>query len=329
VKVGGKKDDPFFDDCLGARFCEPGSASAALAGGANLIGGTAWLFSREDMRNTLDYLFVDEAGQVSIANLTGMSASTKNIVLIGDQMQLGQPIQGSHPGESGTSTLEYLLQDRQTIPDDMGIFLGTTYRLHPDLCRLISGAFYEGRLRSAAGCENRVIRLPAGGGGRVTREAGVLFVPVEHEGNTQGSDEEAEVIRGIVGELLRCERTDLSGDVAGEVRPEDILVVAPYNMQVRKLKRVLPRGVPVGSVDKFQGQQAPVVIVSMCASDGNESPRGIEFLLNPNRLNVALSRAESLAIVVGNPRLARTRCSTVGQMGLVNLFCRVVEEGRG
>jgi uncharacterized protein len=326
LKVGGPEDDPLYGRCRRALRVESNDA-AGLLDTYRLVGGTAWLFSREDMRARLDWLFVDEAGQVSVANLTGMAPSARNIVLIGDQMQLGQPIQGSHPGDSGASTLDYLLRGRATIAPEMGIFLATTYRMHPELCGLISGAFYEGRLRSAPGREKRVVRANPAARPWVTREAGVSFVPVDHEGNTQGSDEEVEVIHRIVDELQRCEHTDLSGESLGKLGPEDMLVVAPYNRQVRKLRAALPPGVPVGSVDKFQGQQAAVVIVSMCASDAAESPRGVEFLMNPNRLNVALSRAQSLAVVVGCPALAHTRCATVGQMKLVNLFCRVAEAG--
>ena len=160
--------------------------------------------------------------------------------------------------------------------------------------------------------------------GILARGAGIVFVPVEHEGNTQGSDEEAEVVRELFGELQGLEYTGVRREVVGRLGVEDVLVVAPYNMQVRKIRDLLPAGARVGSVDKFQGQEAPVVIVSMCASEGHDSPRGIEFLLNPNRLNVALSRAQSLALVVGHPGLATTRCRTLEQVKLVNLYCRIV-----
>jgi len=160
----------------------------------------------------------------------------------------------------------------------------------------------------------------------VTREAGMLFVPVVHEGNTQGSDEEVAVIRELVDELLGREVTNQQGQVAGRLQLADILFVAPYNMQVRKLSRALGARARVGSVDKFQGQEAPVVILSMCASQGEGSPRGLEFLLNKHRLNVALSRAQSLAIVVANPALAQTRCRSLLQMTLLNLFCRIIYE---
>jgi uncharacterized protein len=242
-------------------------------------------------------------------------------------MQLGQPIQGSHPGESGQSSLAYLLQGQATIPDTLGLFLGTTWRLHPKLCDFISDTMYEGRLQAAVQTAQRIVRVPHAGARIIRQEAGLVFVPVQHAGNTQGSDEEVAMIQEIVAELLGRERTGENGQVIGTLGLEDILCVAPYNMQVRKLQAALGPNARVGSVDKFQGQEAAVVIVSMCASQGESSPRGIEFVFNRNRLNVALSRARSLAIVVANPGLSQTRCSTIAHMALVNLFCRLMEEG--
>ncbi len=288
------------------------------------IGGTAWLFSDSRADGLCDYLFVDEAGQVSIANLVAMSRATKNIVLIGDQMQLAQPLKGSHPGDSGKSTLEYLLSDQQVIGDDFGIFLGTTRRMHPDLCAFISGAVYEGRLHAHPDAAKRFLDVSNDVMAYVNRSAGLLFVPVDHEGNTQDSEEEANVIIDIVDELQRCNLVD--NDVSRRIEPKDIMIVAPYNMQVRRLRNCLP-GFQVGSVDKFQGQEAPIVIVSMCASSGESLSRGIEFLFSKNRLNVAISRAQTVAVVVGSPRLAGIRCTTIAQMELVNLYCCILESG--
>ena len=287
-----------------------------------LIGGTAWSFSKPAAVGLVDYLFVDEAGQVSVANLVGMSPSARNLVLIGDQMQLSQPMKGTHPGESGQSILEYLLQDTQVIPDHFGIFLGTSWRMHPDVCSFISGAVYEDRLSNEAHTAKRLLDISASNNSIDLKPSGLLYIPVEHDGNAQDSEEEAEVIKQIVEDLKKCSFVD-----DGKVRPlvlDDILIVAPYNMQVRRLRVLLP-GAKVGSVDKFQGQEAPVVIVSMCSSSGDASSRGLEFIFSKNRLNVAISRAQSLAIVVGSPALARTHCRQVEQVELVNLFCRIVE----
>ncbi|MGE0683043.1 MAG: DEAD/DEAH box helicase [Candidatus Binatia bacterium] len=326
LKIGGPREVPFFASCPGAIYAETLKAALPAIGQTSLIGGTAWVFSDPALRGTLDYLFVDEAGQVSVANLIGMAPAAHNLVLIGDQMQLGQPIQGFHPGESGLSLLNYLLQGQATIPEEMGVFLGTTWRLHPRVCDFISGTVYEGRLQPAPQTQHRIVRVPPTAR-YVTREAGILFIPVPHEGNTQGSDEEVAVIRELVDELVGREVTNEQGQVARRLQLEDMLVVAPYNMQVRKLSRSLGSQARVGSVDKFQGQEAPVVILSLCASSGEGSPRGLEFLLNKNRLNVALSRAQSLAIVVANPALAQTRCQSLSQMTLLNLFCRVMLAG--
>jgi uncharacterized protein len=267
---------------------------------------------------------VDEAGQFSLANLVAIARATRNFVLLGDQLQLSQPIKGTHPGESGKSALEYVLGKKATIQDDFGIFLRDTWRMHPAICRFNSGAFYEGRLQPRPENARRVVRVPVGAK-LVPIEAGLLFVPVEHDGNGQASDEEVDVVEQLFEELIGRERLDGNGDVS-RIAEKDILVVAPYNMQVRRILARLP-GARIGSVDLFQGQGAPIVIVSMCASDGESSPRGVEFLFDRSRLNVAVSRAESLAIVVGSPALARTPCTSVAQMALVNTFCRIVAEG--
>ena len=292
--------------------------------GALCFGGTAWAFASPLVRGEFDYLFVDEAGQVSVANLIGMSAATRNIVLMGDQMQLSQPIQGSHPGESGLSVLDYLLQGKATIPPDLGVFLPKTYRMHPDVCRVISEQVYDGRLGSDAATSGYVVQPK---GPIIRKASGICFVPVEHEGNTQGSDEEAEIIRQIVRELIGTPVWPGEDGRPRTLTLRDILFVAPYNYQVNKLKAALGPGARVGSVDKFQGQEAPVVILSMCTSDAAESPRGIEFLFSKNRLNVAISRAQALAIVVANPKLATTAVTRLEQMEQVSFFAQLVSSG--
>lgn len=326
IKVGGDKNDAIFEDYPSITYAFSGSAEDQY--GMGLIGGTAWFFSREGMQERLDYLFIDEAGQVSLANLVGMAASTKNIVLMGDQMQLGQPIQGSHPGESGQSILEYYLDGHATIPEHFGIFLGTSWRMHPGVCSFISEAVYEGRLKPESHTENRVIKLPEISAKHVQVESGILFVPVEHEGNIQGSDEEVEAIKEIVNELVGRDYLDSDGKVAGQIDIETgIIIVTPYNMQVRKLKSALPKGTRVASVDKFQGQEAPIVIVSMCASPGEFGSRGMQFILDKNRLNVAISRAQSLAIIVGDPRLAESQATNIEDMRRMNLYCWLRSSG--
>jgi predicted RecB family nuclease len=284
-----------------------------------LYAGTAWAFAALPLECELDFLFVDEAGQVSLGNLVAIGTRARNIVLLGDQMQLGQPIQGAHPGRSGESCLEYLMDDRPTIPPTEGVFLPRTWRMHPDVCRFISDAVYEGRLQADGGALHRRLR-----GEHEVPPTGIRFVPVAHEGCTQSSLEEADRVHDLYLQLLASTIED--GECAGRLlTAEDILVVSPYNLQVNLLQQVLPDGARVGTVDKFQGQEAVAVIVSMATSSAEELPRDIEFLFSKNRLNVAISRAQCLAYVVASPQLLSVRCNTPEQMALVNLLCWVAE----
>lgn len=326
IKVGGDAGDPFFKDCPGVTHIESSSgAFAAYHGG--VVGGTAWLFSRTEWIGGLDYLFVDEAGQVSLGNLTAVSRAASNLVLLGDQMQLEQPTQGSHPGESGLSALNYYLHGHATIPETLGLFLPQTWRLHPDICRFVSDLVYEGRLTSAPGTELRRILPPAEQPRNLPRlETGIVFDPVIHDGNVQASDEEVERIATLADALLGREYTDHTGQVVGRLDWKDLLFVAPYNMQVQRLRARLGAKARVGSVDKFQGQEAAVVFVSMCSSFGEYGSRGIEFILDQNRVNVALSRAQILAVVVGDPRIATTPATSIDAMRRLNLYCRLVQQ---
>lgn len=289
-----------------------------------VIGTTAWGFARSDLENAFDYLFIDEAGQVSVANLIAMSRSTKNIILMGDQMQLGQPSQGSHPENSGLSILDYLLHTTPTIPESMGIFLGTTYRMHSAVNRFISDSIYEGKLVSALDNDRQCIKVPSGYQGILNKEVGIIPVAVFHEGNTQASEVEIEQIVLLASQLIGRVFTTKSG-AERFIDWSDMLFVAPYNHQVNKLKSALGEQAKVGSVDKFQGQEAPIVFLSMCASNANESARGMNFLFDKHRINVAVSRAQCMAIVVYSPSLLETTVSNTEQLGMVNLFCRLVE----
>jgi uncharacterized protein len=308
-RVAGDRDEDLEREAPG--LIQTGdSGRVAVDFHSGLVAGTAWFFAREEMKGKLDYLFIDEAGQVSLAHLTAVSASAHNMVLMGDQMQLSQPIQGSHPGESGRSILEYALQDFAVVPPNLGILLDTSWRMHPSICSFISETVYEGRLKADPSTAVRVLS-PAPG--RLVRQnCGILFSPVVHEGNTQSSREEADRIVELTGELPR------------PVAISDILFVAPYNAQVRLLRERLPTGAKVGSVDKFQGQEAPIVILSLCASAGEYGSRGLSFILDRNRINVAISRAQTLAIVVGDPRIANADSSSVEEMRLVNVFCKLL-----
>lgn len=292
---------------------------AAIDGDYQLLAGTAWLFCDEGLEETIDYLFVDEAGQVALANIVAMGVCAKNIVLLGDQMQLGQPIQGVHPGRSGESVLEYLLDGLATIPAEKGIFLATTWRMHPDVCRFISEAVYDGRLHpEKANAQQRLVISK--GGHPFLRPTGVRHIPIAHEGCAQKSEEEAALVLALYQSLLKQQYVDRNGD-EHDMGPDNILIVAPYNMQVNLLKLRLPEAARVGTVDKFQGQEAEAVIVSMTTSSEEDLPRYLEFLYSRNRLNVAISRARCLSLVIANPLLMATSCSTPEQMALVNTLC--------
>lgn len=283
-----------------------------------LIAGTAWLLAKPDLFGKFDYLFIDEAGQVSLANMIAMGMCAKNLILLGDQMQLGQPIQGIHPGRSGDSALDYLLDGEATIAPERGIFLETTYRMHPDVCRFISDAFYDSRLESDPSTFDQALILD-GNARPALKSTGVRYLPVEHDGCSQRSEEEAAVVNELVGNLL----TQRYRNKKGEIHPftlDDILVVAPYNMQVNLLKRTLPKGARVGTVDKFQGQEAEVVIVSMATSSQDYLPRYLDFAFSKNRLNVAASRARSLSILVLSPLLLNTQSTNIYHLTLLNTF---------
>lgn len=286
---------------------------------AELIAGTAWFFSIPDLDQQLDYLFIDEAGQVSLANLIAMGVSARNIVLIGDQMQLGQPIRGVHPGSSGSSTLEYLLQGASVVPPDRGIFLGTTWRMHENICRFISDAVYDGQLSPDPSNRNRSLILSSTADSHLL-ENGVQFIAVDHQNCRQKSEEEGEIVKHLYSSLLEQRYRDQKGD-AHNMTPRDILIISPYNVQVNYLESILPPGARVGTVDKIQGQEAEVVLFSMATSSADDLPRDFEFFYSKKRLNVAISRAKTLAILIANPKILQICCNEIEQMRLVNTLC--------
>ncbi len=306
-------------DALGSN---ENALTALQSGEANVLGGTAWLWARPEFASAVDVLFVDEAGQMSLANVLAVSASAKNIVLLGDPQQLDQPQKGSHPEGVNASALQHILGDHQTIPSDRGIFLPVTWRLAPSICSFTSELFYERKLTSKPGLEHQ--RLAGVG---ELDGSGVRVVEVDHDGNRNSSMEEVEVVADLVARLTAPDARWV--DENGKPSPmtsEDVLVVAPYNAQVSRLaERLEPTGVRVGTVDKFQGQEAPVVIYSMATSRSEDAPRSMEFLYSLNRLNVAMSRARCVAILVASPRLFEPACRTPRQMKLANALCRYRE----
>jgi predicted RecB family nuclease len=287
---------------------------------AQIGAGTPWLWSRPEFANSVDVLLIDEAGQMSLANVLAVSPAAKSVVLLGDPQQLDQPQKGVHPPGAEVSALAHLLNGRATIEPEQGLFLAESWRLHPDICAFTSEVFYDGRLKARS--ENAQQRLNASG---PLDGTGLRFVPFNHTGNKSDSPEEVEAIAKLVEELLSdgTTWTNKKG-VTSELEWKHILIVAPYNAQVALLTKRLPKA-RVGTVDKFQGQQAPIVFYSMTTSTPEDAPRGMEFLYSANRLNVATSRAQCVTVLVANPALFDVQCKTPRQMELANAFCRYLE----
>ena len=306
-------------------------AEGLRTGAATLVGGTAWLWSRDDMVGAVDVLVIDEAGQFSLANAVAVAPAARSLVLLGDPQQLTQPTKAVHPHGSGVSALDHLrvtLEGGQEVVHDVmpagrGVFLDRTYRMHPSLTSFISELAYEGRLESAPGRERLAIDAPGALSGD-----GLRWVPVEHTWVCeQASTEEAAVVRALIDDLLRGGWTDAAG-VTSPMALDEILVVAPYNAHVAVLLHALPTGARVGTVDKFQGRQGAVVIYTMGSTSAATAPRGVGFLYDLHRLNVAVSRAKALAVVVGSPLLLDAEVHTPEELRAVNALCRYVDEAK-
>jgi predicted RecB family nuclease len=295
----------------------------SIGHGCNVAGATAWFWAAPDAADSVDVLFIDEAAQMSLANVLAASQAARTVVLLGDPQQLEQPMRGSHPEGTDVSALHHLLHGEQTIREDRGLFLAETWRLHPDICRFTSELFYESRLYSRPGLDGQRIQSP----GRFSG-SGLRYFGVPTLGNQSSSPEEANAVRDIVEELLASQATwnDAKG-VEQSVTLNDILVIAPYNAQVAEIHERLPDA-RVGTVDKFQGQEAAIVIYSLTTSSFADEPRGMEFLYSLNRLNVATSRAKCLCVLVASPAVFEAECRTPRQMQLANAFCRYLEMAR-
>ncbi len=327
----------FSNDNLGSKYDSPLAHSFVEATHENkgfddpeyqLAAGTSWLFARDELVGRFDYLFIDEAGQVSLADAIAVSACAENVVLLGDPSQLAQVSQGVHPERAGYSVLQHLLCDEQTIPPHRGIFLDVSYRMQPEICAFISDAMYDSRLKAAP--ETALHHVTVGG----EDSAGLYYLPVEHAGNSSSSPEEAARIVREIQLILQGTFVDSRAESNGVPRPissDDVIVVTPYNAQRRLIARKLVDAgihVRVGTVDKFQGQEAPVVFYSMATSAGENVPRDLQFLFERNRFNVAISRARAMSVLVCSPRLLDVDCRTPEQMALVNLLCAFAEAAR-
>ncbi len=296
-----------------------GDVETALDDAAvDVVGATSWHFARPGVEQRFDTLIVDEAGQMSLADVLAVSRAAQHLVLVGDPRQLAQPLQGSHPPGVGVSALDHLLGDDVTIAPDRGVLLDRTWRMHPDVCAFVSRSFYGGRLGSEPSCATQAV---LDDGNLLT---GLRTAQVVHTGDRVHSEAEASRVREIVDQLTGSIWRDGAG-AERRLTLDDIVVVAPYNAQVACLVEALPAGARVGTVDRFQGQEAAVSIFSMATSSVLDLPRNLEFLFSLNRLNVAVSRARGVSVLVCSPELLRARCHTPEQMRLVNALCRYVE----
>jgi uncharacterized protein len=286
----------------------------------NLIGGTAWLWAKQEMRqNPVDVLIVDEAGQLALADAVASANGARSMLLLGDPLQLSQVAKAEHPGGSGASILQHVLGEHLTVPDTQGVFLAETWRLHPDVCRFISQQIYEGRLTSQESCRQQSTEFGTG----------LRWLEAHHRRRSTDSPEEAEVVAAQIAEMVGTKWVDQNGEVR-VLHARDFMVVAPYNDQVSLLRTRFQEesklaGVQVGTVDKFQGREAPVVFFTMTTSSAEDMPRGPEFLFSRNRLNVAVSRARCLAYLVCTEELLNSRASDLDDMRLISTLSAFVE----
>ena len=316
---------PEFADAVPLTKSEQ-ACEALAAGSFDVVGGTSWLWARDDAEGLVDVLCIDEAGQMSLADALASARCAKSLLLLGDPQQLDQPLQGVHPPGADRSVLAHVLDDARVMPREFGLFLDGTWRLHPSICAFTSEVFYEDSLSSHPGRENLDLD-----GSPPFSGTGLRFVAVPHQRRVSDSEEEAEAIAEQVDRLLRSQPTwtDAEGAVH-ELTDQDVLIITPYNRQIRELSsRPQLKGLRIGTVDKFQGQEAPISIYSMATSSADEAPRGMEFLYSLNRLNVATSRAKCLAVVVASPDLLAVRCRTPRQMHLANALARLWELAEG
>ena len=322
VRIGQRINDKPASESFQHLESTDNACDSLTAGFLDVVGGTGWLWSSEKMEGSLDVLCIDEAGQMSLADALAAAPCANGLLFLGDPQQLDQPLQGVHPPGADRSVLAHLIGNDRVMPKEFGLFLDGTWRLHPSICAFTSEVFYEGNLRSHPGRENLDLD-----GATPFDGTGLRFVSVPHERRVSDSKEEAEAIAEQVGRLLRAHPSWTDAEGAGQsLTDQDVLIITPYNRQIRELgSRPELKGLRIGTVDKFQGQEAPISIYSMATSSADDAPRGMEFLYSLNRLNVATSRAKCLAVVVASPGLLAVRCRTPRQMLLANALARLWE----
>ena len=293
-----------------------------------IIGGTVWALCLEELKDRFDLLVIDEAGQMSLANLMIMSGCAKSILLVGDQQQLSHVSEALHDSDAGLSSLEYWLSMKKVIPNNLGVFLNKSWRMHPRITSIVSDLFYEGKLK---GYENNEVNKIYWRENFISEkkkqipENGVHFEVIKHKNNSQESEEETEVIAKIIDKLHGSKFEYFSDGKLekGIIKSEEIIIIAPYNRQVQRLRKKLGKKAEISTVDKFQGREAAVAIFSLTSSTGNDAPRGLNFLLEPNRLNVAISRAKCLSIIVGSEDLLSSSVNSIEDAKLLNNICMI------
>jgi predicted RecB family nuclease len=315
-----QKVAPGFSEDVNWQVTANGPEIIASLNSVDVIAGTSFLWCKQEFRESVDYLFVDEAGQLSLIDTLAISHAAKNLILLGDPQQLTQPQQGVHPEGTEVSALEHVLNGEKTISNTQGVFLKETWRMHPTICLFDSEMFYENKLSSMPELANQKIV-----GNTKYKGAGLFLEEVAHEGNTSSSLEEVEVIMKIIEDLTKGDVFWFDKEnIEQKVTFGDIKVITPYNAQVQLLIEKIP-GISVGTVDKFQGQEAPIIIYSVATSSPQDAPRGMSFLYSPNRFNVAVSRARCIFILVANKAIFEPECKSPAQIKLANPFCRFQE----
>jgi len=330
----GKKPNGSTDPAAPWCSLAPDSAFVrfyATQAGGYVVGGTAWDFTNDKRLPgaPLDLLVIDEAGQFALADTVAVSVAARNLLLLGDPQQLPQVTQGTHPEPVDRSALGWLTDGHDTLPDDLGYFLARSWRMHPALCAAVSHLSYDGRLTSVDAAAERSLD---------GIEPGIRSVRVEHTGNAVASVEEADAVVRLALDVVGRRWTDPRRDaphlaVDRLLDQGDVMVVAAYNAQVWTVRRALDaaglRAVRVGTVDKFQGQEAPVVLVSMAASSPDDVPRGMEFLVDRNRVNVAVSRGQWCAVVVRSTALTDYLPTTPEGLEELGAFIGLCGQARG